>query len=175
MGAVKAYGLPFMGSKNKIAKALVDALPAAHIFVDLFAGGCAVTHAAMLSGKYKEFIANDISDAPQLFADAIEGKYRDERRWISCEDFFALKDTDPYVRLCWSFGTNLKDYIYSAKIEPYKEALWQAVMFGEWGGAGSPMPRSVGSLQGKAGRRGGHEGQADSDRPGGREAAERNR
>jgi len=45
------YGLPYKGSKNGIAKKIVDALPAGEVFVDLFAGGCAVTHAAMLSGS----------------------------------------------------------------------------------------------------------------------------
>lgn len=60
---------------------------------------------------------------PQLFMDAIAGKYRDERRWISREDFFALKDSDPYVRSCWSFGNNGQSYLYSREIEPYKQAV----------------------------------------------------
>ena len=33
------YGLPYKGSKNGIAKWIVDALPEADIFVDLFFGG----------------------------------------------------------------------------------------------------------------------------------------
>ena len=45
-----SYGVPFQGSKSAIAKWLVDLLPPSHTFVDLFAGGCAVTHCAMLSG-----------------------------------------------------------------------------------------------------------------------------
>lgn len=91
------YGLPYKGSKNSIAKWIVSHLPASHAFVDLFAGGCAVTHAAMLSGKFNRFIANDISDIPQLFTDAVNGKYHNEERWISREDFFMLKDT---IRMC---------------------------------------------------------------------------
>ena len=39
-----------------------------------------------------------------MFLDAIEGKFADETRWISREDFFALKDTDTMVSVCWSFG-----------------------------------------------------------------------
>lgn len=53
------YGLPYMGSKNRIAQELIDVIPKAHTFVDLFAGGCAVTHAAILSCKYSAFIANN--------------------------------------------------------------------------------------------------------------------
>lgn len=126
------YGLPYQGSKNKIAEWVVAHLPTATHLYDLFAGGCAITHAALLSGRYEYVHANDISDAPLLFDDAVNGKYRDEKRWISREDFFRLKDADPYVRLCWSFGINLRDYLYSRKIEPYKKALHHAVMFGDF-------------------------------------------
>ena len=108
------YGLPYMGSKNRIARDIVEQLPSAEYFVDLFCGGCAVTHAAMLSGKYKKFIVNDIApDMPRLFVDAINGKYRNEKRWISREDFERLKDTDAYVRTCWSFGNNGKGYLWN--------------------------------------------------------------
>lgn len=41
------YGLPYRGSKNKIAKRIVDMLPKATTLVDVFAGGCAITHASL--------------------------------------------------------------------------------------------------------------------------------
>lgn len=108
------YGLPYMGSKNKIAPAIVDLLPPAKHFYDLFCGGGAVTHAAILSGKWKTFTINDIdAGIVQLFADAVHGKYRHEKRLISREDFEQLKDTDAYVRSCWSFGNNGKDYLWN--------------------------------------------------------------
>lgn len=130
MGEAVSWGLPYMGSKNAIAQDIVDALPPGETFVDLFAGGGAITHAAMASGKYKRFIANDISDAPSLFVDAVRGKFADEKRWISREDFFALKDAEPYVRLCWSFGNRGACYLYSREVEPWKKAYWCAVMHG---------------------------------------------
>lgn len=120
-----------MGSKSRFAAEIVGFLPPALCLVDIFAGGCAVTHAALLSGKFRRIIANDISDAPQLFIDAANGKYRDEKRWISREDFFALKDTDPYVRLCWSFGNNGRDYLYSREVEEWKHALHLARVHGD--------------------------------------------
>lgn len=128
----KRYGVPYVGSKNKIAQWLIDKLPSSEVFVDLFAGGCAVTHAAIESGKYKEYIINDIGPAPDLFIDAIHGKYKGETRWISREDFFKLKDVDPYVRYCWSFGNNGKDYLYGKMQEPYKKALHYARVFGDY-------------------------------------------
>ena len=125
----RRFGISYMGSKNKIVKALISQLPSAKYFVDLFAGGCAMTHGAMLSGKYERFIANDISDAPSLFQRAINGEFRDEKRWISRDDFFALKDSDPYVRYCWSFGNKGNNYLYSKEIEPYKKAFWEFAVF----------------------------------------------
>ena len=117
------YGLPYKGSKNSIAKWVISNLPASHTFVDLFAGGCAVTHAAILSGKFGRFLANDITEYPQVFRDAIDGKYRNECRWISREDFLRLKDDDPYVRLCWSFGNDMKTYMYAPEVERFKKHM----------------------------------------------------
>ena len=125
------FGVPYQGSKNKIAEWIIDNLPEDEILVDLFAGGCAVTHAAMLSGKWNKVIANDIGDAPEVFCNAILGKYADEKRWISREDFQNLKDTDPYVSICWSFGNNRRNYLYGKEIEPWKKALHYARVFGD--------------------------------------------
>ena len=120
------YGTPYKGSKSRIAPWLIEHLPENETFVDLFAGGCAATHAAMLSNKWQSFIANDISDVPQLFADAINGKYAEETRWISREDFCKLKDTDPYVKQCWSFSNNGENYLYAREVEPWKKAVHYA-------------------------------------------------
>lgn len=132
MGKRIRYGIPYKGSKNFIAPWIVEVLPRGERLVDLFAGGCAVTHCALLSGKYREVLANDINDAPQLFVDAANGRYRNEARWISREDFSKLKDDDPYVRWCWSFGNNGEDYLYSREIEPYMRACHYAIALDEW-------------------------------------------
>jgi hypothetical protein len=126
------YGLPYMGSKSRIAEWLVDKLPRSHTFVDLFAGGCAVTHCAMISSKWKNFIVNDISDAPKLFVDAVNGKYADEKRWISRDEFHRLKESDPYIRYVWSFSNQGSDYLYSKEIEPWKKAFHYAVCFNDF-------------------------------------------
>ena len=75
-GGLMRYGVPYQGSKNQIAEWVVDNLPKAEYFVDLFCGGCAVTHRALISGKYQRFIINDIDGRmPKLFLDAVHGKY----------------------------------------------------------------------------------------------------
>lgn len=49
MMKIKTFGIPYMGSKNRIAEELIRKIPEGKRFVDLFAGGCAMTHAAILS------------------------------------------------------------------------------------------------------------------------------
>lgn len=127
------YGLPYKGSKNKLAERIVSLLPKRTHLIDLFCGGCAVSHAALLRNKYEHIHINDINwMCPTLFIDALNGKYQDETRWISREDFFRLKDTDPYVAVVWSFGNNLRDYLYSKEIEPLKKAIHYAIFFRDY-------------------------------------------
>ena len=92
-----------------------------------------MTHCAMLSRKYRRFVANDIQKGNvTLFMDAVHGKYRDCKRWVSREEFFAKKDTDPFVRMCWSFGNDNRTYLYGKDVEPYKRACHYAVVLDEW-------------------------------------------
>lgn len=127
------YGLPYQGSKNKLAERIVSLLPQAEHLIDVFCGGCAVSHAALLRGKYPHIHINDVDWRPvTLFQDALEGKYADEDRWISREDFFRLKDTDPYVAVVWSFANNMRDYLYSKEVEPLKRAIHYAMFYGDY-------------------------------------------
>lgn len=129
----KSYGVPYKGSKNSIAKKIVDLLPAGRRLVEPFAGGCAITHCAMTMGKYPAYLVNDVDWRPvTLFKNALEGRYRDEERWISREDFFRLKDSDPFVAACFSFGSNYKTYMYNPQLEPYKRAIHHIVFWNDF-------------------------------------------
>ena len=135
------YGLPYTGSKSRIAHWVIDNLPGGRVLIDAFAGGCSITHRALLSKKWMTIIANDINfKYPQLFLDAVRGKYRDERRWISREDFERLKAKDAMVACCFSFGNNLRSYMYSKAIEPYKRALHYAIVLDDFAPMQELMP-----------------------------------
>ena len=135
------HGLPYTGSKSRIAHWVIDNLPRGRVLIDAFAGGCAITHRALLSQKWQTIIANDINGKyPQLFLDAIHGRYRDEKRWISRQDFERLKSKDAFVACCWSFGNNLQHYMYSKAIEPYKRALHYAIVFDDFAPMQELMP-----------------------------------
>ena len=124
------YGLPYKGSKTKLAERIIDLMPRAEHLYDLFAGGCAIAHCALVKGKYGHVHINDINPMmPQAFVKALNGGFDDEDRWISREDFFRLKDTDPYAALCFSFGSDTRTYIYGKNKEEYKKALHYAIYF----------------------------------------------
>jgi hypothetical protein len=129
----KRFGVPYKGSKNAIATKIVDLLPAGSRLVEPFAGGCAITHCAMTMEKYPAYLVNDVDWRPvTLFKNALEGRYRDEERWISREDFFRLKDSDPFVAACFSFGSNYKTYMYNPQLEPYKRAIHHIVFWNDF-------------------------------------------
>ena len=125
------YGLPYKGSKNKLALKIFELFPQKKNFYDLFCGGCAMTHYGMLHNKFEKFIINDINPmCPTLFVYAINGKFKNETRWISREDF--LNSNEPYVKYCWSFGNNLRCYLYGEEIEPYKKTCHYAIVFDDF-------------------------------------------
>lgn len=129
------YGLPYMGSKSAVADKIIAVLPAGERFIDLFGGGGAMTHAAALSGKYNEVIYSDADPlACEYIARAIRGDYSPERftpRWISREEFFAKKDSDPYIRYCWSFGNRGATYLYGRHVEGLKRRLFEWIVCGQ--------------------------------------------
>ena len=127
------YGIPYKGSKNMIAEWVVSHVPECGTFFDVFAGGCAVTDCILRKGLAGHVVANDIDPMPlKCFEMAVRGEFADEDRWISREAFFMLKDTDPYVRFCFSFGNNTKDYMYSTTIEPYKRSIHYVLVHDYW-------------------------------------------
>lgn len=132
MATPKSYGICYMGSKNALAERIVALLPSASHLIDVFAGGCAVTHCAMKSGKWQHVHANDINEMiVGAFRRAINGEFIGERRWVSHEEFNRVRDTDAYASICFSFGNNGSSYAYNPKNEELKRALHFAIFFGD--------------------------------------------
>lgn len=132
MATPKSYGICYMGSKNALAERIVALLPPASHLIDVFAGGCAVTHCAMKSGKWQHVHANDLNEMiVGAFRRAINGEFIGERRWVSHEEFNRVRDTDAYAAICFSFGNNGSSYAYNPKNEELKRALHYAIFFGD--------------------------------------------
>lgn len=66
--------IPYKGSKASIAAKIISHIPSAKYFVDLFAGGGALSVAAAKCGRFDNIIMNDIEPGlTQFFVDAIHG------------------------------------------------------------------------------------------------------
>ena len=111
------YGLPYQGSKNSIAEWVIDHLPPADTLVDLMAGGCAISHAALMSGKYKHVIANDITDTAFIFDAAMRGEMDGYATVLTRDEFHAVKATDTLGSILYSFSNNREDYVYDVNLE----------------------------------------------------------
>jgi len=139
--------IPYMGSKRKIAKELmqkmIEVKPKAKYFYDLFSGGGAMSFYALQCGlkvhyneKQKgmvdllEYILNRAKNGEKgqygLFPD-------DFYNFITKEEFFDLIDKDTikaqFSRICYSFGNKQKTYAYGKDIENYKHLAHNIVMF----------------------------------------------
>lgn len=120
---MRKYGFTVSGSKELLAERIVAALPPGRVLVDLFAGGCSVTHCALLSGKWQEVIANDLRGTAILFRDLIEGRRTvDVGAWVTREQFYATRDSDMLTQCAWSFGNQGISYFCT----PDKEAMNKA-------------------------------------------------
>ena len=125
------YGLPYMGSKSKIARWVVERLPEGDTLYDVFCGGCAITDYAMRARKYRSYVVNDITNIGFVFKKALDGGFRNETRWIDRKTYFENLE-DPYVYLCFSFGNNpVCGYSYAVELEPWKKALHWCYVFND--------------------------------------------
>lgn len=128
------YGIPYQGSKVKIAAKILDQLPSGKRFVDLFGGGFAMSHAARLSNKYQEVLYNEYNPLlPPLIQKAMSGEYNYNRfkpEFITREKFEREKDKDGYIRYIWSFGNSGKSYMFAKDLEPLKHEAHDFVVFG---------------------------------------------
>lgn len=109
-GSGYSLGAPYQGSKGRIASQIIDLLPEGSRFVDLFSGGGAMTHAAMLSGKFDSYRMNDISPKGQdLFLQGIRGEWNDYKRdGMTKESFEGIKGTPEGI--IWSFNNKGNEF-----------------------------------------------------------------
>jgi len=131
------YGIPYKGSKGNIVEKFIHLFPKADNFYDIFGGGFSVTHCMLLKRceDYNTFHFNEINNQLLLLIkNAINGEYDyiNLPKWVSREEFFDKKDSDPYIKYIWSFGNTGNSYLFGKNIEKYKESIHNAVVFGEF-------------------------------------------
>lgn len=133
------YGIPYMGSKQKLVDKIIPFIlnrhPDVTDFYDLFGGGgsvslYAVRKYAKLHVHYNELSTaigglmqhlKDGGDIPMSFVKRAEF----ERDYTGSDWYAGLLQT------CWTFGNNQKSYLYGVPIQDFKEALSELVMTGK--------------------------------------------
>lgn len=133
----RKWGLPYIGSKSKIAEDILKHIPNADTFVELFAGGGALTHCAIATGRtFKKYVLCEknlgIAKALAAVIKDPDGILNiDNVRYISKSEYYDIRNNaDKYngrsclALLLYSFGTDAQTYVCSSVKEPLlREAL----------------------------------------------------
>lgn len=135
---ITGLGLPYMGSKRKLAKKIVDKIladnPTCHYVFDLFGGGGAISFEFIQREQIKKVVYNDINTGVvELLKDIRDNGVTDKYyQWVSRETFHKHKnDKDWFGGLCqvvWSFGSGQKAYLFGKDIEEYKKMYFEVVV-----------------------------------------------
>ena len=134
----RPIGLPYIGSKKKIAKKLIEIIKqnfgTDKTIYDLFGGGGAITLECKLQGL--DVVYNDIDPIPGLMIQKILSEDREYIKTLICsrEEFFQIRDKedktiDDHLKLLInSFGNNCKTYLYSKKHSDIKYKLGKEII-----------------------------------------------
>ena len=129
----KAVGLPYVGSKKKISKKIVEIIKqnfgTDKTVYDLFGGGGAITAELMINGI--DVVYNDLD---RTITDMFNRVLHQDREWaktliISRDEFFRILDKetktvdDELKLLVNSFGNNRKNYLYGKGLSDIKYKL----------------------------------------------------
>jgi site-specific DNA-adenine methylase len=137
-----SLGIPYMGSKRKLASDILHFITSRHndidTFYDLFGGGGSVSFTAIRDYRFKvhynelnkhiyslvEYLKNNKELEPKFF------------EWVTREEFFnqinkTNEDADWYsgfVMSCWSFGNSQSSYLYGSDIENLKRLAHEFIV-----------------------------------------------
>ena len=129
----KPLGLPYQGSKKKVAKKIVEIIKqnfgTDKIVYDIFGGGGAITAECLINGLDVHY-----NDHCEFITSAFQKVISSDRDWlktliVSCEEFLKIREKqnktldDELKLLVNSFGNNRKDYLYAKSFADDKYRL----------------------------------------------------
>ena len=136
---IRQLGIPYMGSKRKLAPRILDSIlerhPTCEHIYDLFGGGgafslYAIQHPQIKTVHYNDFDAGIVNLMKKLLTDGVTAEFYE---WVSRETFHEHRLDESlyggFLKTCWSFGSNHRQYIYGKHIEEYKHLAHNAVIF----------------------------------------------
>ena len=135
---ISGLGIPYMGSKRKLAPKIVDFIlaknPNAKYVFDLFGGGGAMSFEFLQRPQIERVVYNDLdSGVVSLLRDiAQNGVTEKYLQWVDRATFHEHKNGDDwfagFVKTCWSFGNCQKYYLFSEENERLKRPLHLAIV-----------------------------------------------
>lgn len=132
------YGIPYMGSKQKLVDKIVPFIlnrhPEAKNFYDLFGGGGAVALYAVQKYLNLNVYYNELSLAIGNLLQYMKDGGDIPMDFVSRKDFDSKYAGDNWysglLQTCWTFGNNQKSYLYGFDIQKFKEEVTKVVMTG---------------------------------------------
>jgi site-specific DNA-adenine methylase len=133
------YGIPYMGSKQKLVDKIIPFIinrhPNADAFYDLFGGGGSVALYAVRKYPHLDVVYNERSKAVSALMKYLREGGEIPFNFVKRSDFTRLYTGDDWyaglLQTCWTFGNNQKSYLYGLPIQDFKEQLTELVMTGK--------------------------------------------
>ncbi len=139
-----SLGIPYMGSKRKLASDILKVITSRHAgltdFYDLFGGGGSISFTAIRDYRFNVHyneLNNSIYSLVKYLKEnkTLEPKFYE---WVTRDEFFNQinkEDGDWYsgfVMSCWSFGNNSeKGYLYGSDIQEQKRLAHEFIVNGD--------------------------------------------
>lgn len=132
-----SLGIPYMGSKRKLAGDIIHFITARHSgitdFYDLFGGGGSISFTAVKDYRFNVHYNELNKHIYSLVKYLRENKKLEPKfyEWVTREEFFnqiekSNEDADWYsgfVMSCWSFGNSQSSYMYGDEIYEVKKLI----------------------------------------------------
>ena len=135
----KPIGLPYVGSKKKISKKIVEIIKenfgSEKTIYDLFGGGGAVSIECALNGidvvynDYDKNIVNALKRSFELNREQLKNLAVSREQFLEIRNKPIYTGNDVLILLVNSFGNNCVDYLYSKISADIKFNIAQEVMF----------------------------------------------
>jgi len=133
------YGIPYMGSKQKLVDKIVPYIlkrhPGATDFYDPFGGGGSVALYAVRKYASLNVHYNELSTAVGGLMEHLQSGGELPLGWVAPEDFKELRSGDGwyagFILSVWSFGSSADcSYLYGKNVVDFKHELHKAVVEG---------------------------------------------
>ena len=132
------YGMPYMGSKQKLVDKIVPFIMNRHSgatdFYDLFGGGGSVSFYALRKYPSLNVHYNELNQAIAALLIHIRDGGPLPVEFVTHVEFMQKRFGNDwyagYLQTCWSFGNNQKSYLFGNDIEEYKQKYHDTVING---------------------------------------------